>query len=67
MCCAREIVGTLTEDERACLEELCRGTSRRRIPFPYAERFLELGLAELILGHLDLTGTGRRVVQAMHA
>jgi hypothetical protein len=37
------------------------------MPLDRAEKFLSLGLAELVMGSLDLTGTGRRVLQVLHA
>jgi hypothetical protein len=67
MCCASEIVEGLNEAERACLKQLCRGSGHEAIPSPHAEKLLELGLAELVMGHLETTGTGRRAAMALHA
>jgi hypothetical protein len=67
MCCASEIAEALNEAERSCLKELCRGSGRSRIPSPHAEKLLTLGLAEVLMGHLEMTSTGRRAAMALHA
>jgi len=55
----------LNNDERAALAELARGSIRQRIPMREAERLLELGLAELNFGHLELTAAGRNALFAL--
>jgi hypothetical protein len=61
------MVEKLSAEERTCLERLGRRDVGQRIPFPAEEKFIELGLAELVMGGLDLTGTGWRVVHALRA
>lgn len=60
-----EIVASLSEEERAALEELARGPGRERLERGAAVRFLSLGLAELSFGRLDLTVAGRQVLRAL--
>ena len=63
----RELTERLTPDEKRSLEVLGRGPIRPRIPFRHAERLIGLGLAELSLGHLDLTIAGRQLLGNMHS
>lgn len=65
MCRVSEMVDKLDTTDVACIRELSRGENRRRIPSPYAERLLELGLANLEMGHLYLTVAGRRVARML--
>ena len=60
-----ELTGRLSVDERHSLEELDQGLTRAQIPFSHAERLINLGLAELSLGRLDLTIAGRQLLGAL--
>ena len=53
------MIGQLSEDERRSLEEIGSGPGRRRIPHAHAEKFLSLGLAELVFGYQELTVFGQ--------
>jgi hypothetical protein len=59
---AEHLVGRLSAAERRSLRTLQTGWRRRAIPAPHEEKLIELGLAELVGGAPDLTGTGRRVL-----
>ena len=65
MCRTTEVIGQLSEDERRSLEEIGSGPGRRRIPHSHAEKFLSLGLAELVFGYQELTVRGKRAVAMM--
>jgi hypothetical protein len=66
MCRVSEMVEKLDNEHIACIQELSRGEARRRIPSPYAERLLEMGLANLEMGHLYLTRSGLRVARMVN-
>lgn len=61
MCKTTELLGQLTDEERASLRTLS-GPARRKIPFDHAAKFLSLGLAELHCGYQELTISGKRAV-----
>lgn len=65
--CSRvdELKATLTPDERGAIDELGRLARRSDLPFPMAERLMNLGLAEVNFGGLDLTVAGRQVLESM--
>ena len=58
----RELADRLTPDEKSSLRKLDQGLMRDSIPFSHAERLMDLGLAELIFGRLDLTIAGRQIL-----
>ena len=58
----KELATRLTPDEKTSLEELERASMRSSIPFQHAERLINLGLAELSLGRLDLTIAGKQLL-----
>ncbi|MEL6233416.1 MAG: hypothetical protein AAFR46_03315 [Pseudomonadota bacterium] len=60
-----DMVDGLSTTDVECIQELSRGENRDRIPSPYAERLLEMGLANLEMGHLYLTVSGRRVARIL--
>lgn len=60
-----ELKSTLTTDERGAIAELGRPAKDDAIPFPTVERLINLGLAELNFGGLDLTVAGRQVLDSM--
>lgn len=62
MCRTAELLGQLSEDEKASLTEIGRGPARRRIPFLHAEKLIVLGFAELVFGYQELTVLGKRAV-----
>jgi len=62
MCRADELIHQLTTEEITSLRELGRGPARRKIPFSHAERFIDLGLAELNCGYQELTRQGKRAL-----
>jgi len=65
MCRMTELIDTLSDEERASLREIASGPARRRIPHVHAEKFLSLGLAELVFGYQELTVQGKRAVAMM--
>lgn len=60
-----ELKERLTPEERGAVTELGQVARQPKIPFPMAERLMDLGLAELSLGGLDLTVAGRQVLESM--
>lgn len=60
-----ELQATLTPEERGAIAELGRLPKDGGVPFPMAERLMDLGLAELSCGGLDLTVAGRQVLDSM--
>lgn len=66
MCRATELIEELSVEEKTSLDELARGPARRKVPFSHAEKFISLGLTELICGYQELTSIGKRAVSLMH-
>lgn len=60
MCRTSELLGQLSEDEQASLQEIARGARHEQIPFVHAEKLIRLGLAELLCGDQELTRLGKR-------
>ena len=56
------VAESLSADEKSSLEELDHGPARPSIPFDHAERLINLGLAELSSGRLDLTIAGKQIL-----
>ncbi|RMF37782.1 MAG: hypothetical protein D6754_08670 [Alphaproteobacteria bacterium] len=59
------MVEQLNRKDIEYIHELNRGGNRRRIPSPHAEKLLELGIAKLEMGHLNLSCTGRRIARSL--
>lgn len=58
----RELVESLSQDERESLLRLCRcSCSNQNIPGDHAEKLLRLNLAEMTCGGLGPTAAGRRM------
>lgn len=53
-----DLIRLLTQEDRDAIEQLAQDSPRRTISSQQAFRLLELGLAELICGHLILTREG---------
>lgn len=64
-CSVNDMVNNLSTADVECIQELNRGENRNRIPSPHAERLLEMGLANVEMGHLYLTVSGRRVARML--
>lgn len=65
MCKTSELLRQLTEEEQQSLQCLRRGPMQEEIPFAHAEKFLGLGLAELVCGYQALTISGKRAVMML--
>ncbi|MEM9146265.1 MAG: hypothetical protein AAGC57_08710 [Pseudomonadota bacterium] len=65
MCRTSELLGQLSEDEQASLQDIARGGSQDCIPDGHAEKLLRLGLAELVCGDQALTHRGKRAAQML--
>jgi hypothetical protein len=62
-----ELKASLTPEERGAIAALGRASNGQGVPFGMAERLLDLGLAEVCCGGLDLTVAGRQVLESMRA
>ena len=65
MCRTTDLIGQLSQAELGSLKEIGRGPARGRIPHDHAEKFISLGLAELVMGYQELTVQGKRAVRMM--
>lgn len=64
----QELLGKLSDEEKASLKSLCSCGCSGKIPGDHAEKLMTLGLAELTCGGLGPTSAGRHAVayQAAH-
>ncbi|MGF1503255.1 MAG: hypothetical protein ACFBSD_15720 [Paracoccaceae bacterium] len=65
MCSASDAIAKLDQDEVNSLLLLSRRGGDGIVPFPHAEKFIGLGLAELNCGSQMLTATGRRAIRLL--